>query len=86
MSSRYSGTAGGGERPAQTTLYDLICRNRLRFVDLEGVLIKGMAKAKFDDLRNYLEKVEDMANAEDCSLHCEYAFETLIDMVRQQLV
>lgn len=74
------------ERPAQRTLYDLICRNRMRFVDLEASLIKGMAKAKFDDLRQYLEKVEDMANAEDSTLHCEHAFATLVDLVRQQLV
>lgn len=73
------------ERASETTLYDLICRNRMRFVDLEAILVKGMAKGKFEDLTKYLEKVEDMANAEDASRHEEFEFENLVDLVREQL-
>lgn len=74
------------QRPSTSTVYDLICRNRMRFVDVEGTLLKGMAKANFAALNEYLEKVENMANAEDASLHCEYVFETLIDQVREEIV
>lgn len=74
------------EKPSGPLVYDIICRNRMRFVDVEGTLLKGMAKAKFEALNDYLEKVENMANAEDASLHCEHAFETLVGLVRQELV
>lgn len=73
------------ERASAPTLFDLICRNRMRFVDLEAILAKGMAKGKFEDLTKYLEKLEDMANAEDASRHQEFEFDTLVDSVREQL-
>ena len=62
------------EQNADTVLYDLICRNRLRFVDLEEILSKNMSKGKFEELTRYLIKAEDMANSENKDLHMEHAF------------
>lgn len=73
------------EQNADTVLYDMICRNRLRFVDLEGTLQQGMAKGKFDELTQYLCKAEDMANTEDSSLHLEYAFHDLMSQIREKI-
>lgn len=70
------------EQNADTVLYDLICRNRLRFVDLEEILSKNMAKGKFDELTGYLMKAEDMANSENADLHLEYAFQDLMYQIR----
>lgn len=44
------------QKTSGPAIFDLICRNRLRFVDVEGTLVKGMAQAKFDQLNRYLEK------------------------------
>lgn len=74
------------EQNADTVLYDLICRNRLRFVDLEEILSKNMAKGKFEELTQYLCKAEDMANSENADLHLEYAFQDLMSMIRDKIV
>lgn len=73
------------ERNADSVLYDLICRNRLRFVDLEEILSKNMSKGKFDELTQYLCKAEDMANSENADLHLEYAFQDLMSMIREKI-
>lgn len=73
------------EQNADTVLYDLICRNRLRFVDLEEVLTKNMSKSKFEELTQYLCKAEDMANSENADLHVEYAFKDLMTLIRDKV-
>lgn len=73
------------EQNADTVLYDLICRNRLRFVDLEETLTKNMAKNKFQELSQYLCKAEDMANSENADLHIEYAFQDLMFLIREKV-
>lgn len=73
------------EQNADTVLYDLICRNRLRFVDLEAILSKNVAKGKFQELTQYLCKAEDMANSEDANLHLEHAFQDLISAIRDKI-
>lgn len=73
------------EQNADTVIYDLICRNRLRFVDLEEILSKNMAKNKFQELSQYLCKAEDMANSEKADLHLEYAFNDLMSIIREKV-
>lgn len=73
------------EQNANTVLYDLICRNRLRFVDVEETLRKGMTKGKFDELAHYLCKAEDMANSENADLHLEFAFQDLMYQIREKI-
>lgn len=73
------------EQDANTVLYDLICRNRLRFVDLEEILTKNMSKGKFEELSHYLCKAEDMANSENADIHVEYAFRDLMSMIREKV-
>lgn len=73
------------EQNADTVLYDLICRNRLRFVDLEEILSKNMAKGKFEELTQYLCKAEDMANSENADLHLEHAFQDLMSQIREKI-
>lgn len=73
------------EQNADKVLYDMICRNRLRFVDLEEILSKNMAKNKFLELTQYLIKAEDMANSEDANVHTEYAFQDLMSLIREKM-
>ena len=75
------------EEKTDPTIYDIICRNSVRFVDVQQQLTSGMAKRKFEALTNYLEKAEDMANSEDASLYStEFAFTDLIGKVKDILV
>ena len=64
------------------TIYDLICRSRLRFIDVEPQLTSGMAKKKLEALNSYLEKAEDMSNSEDSTMYPEFAFTDLISQVK----
>ena len=75
------------EEKTDPTVYDIICRNTLRFIDVQQQLSSGMAKTKFEALTEYLEKAEDMANSEDASLYStEYAFTDLISKVKDVLL
>ena len=66
-------------------IYDIICRSRVRFIDVEPQL-SGMAKAKLEALTDYLEKVEDMSNSADMTMYPEYAFVDLITKVKDLML
>ncbi len=74
------------EEKTDPTVYDIICRSRVRFIDVEPQLSAGMAKARFEALTGYLEKAEDMANSEDKSLYSECVFSDLISKVKDMMV
>ena len=69
-----------------SVIYDLICRNRIRFIDVEPQLSTGMPQAKFEALIEYLEKAEDMSNSGDAALYSELAFNDLIIAIKKVLV
>ena len=75
------------EEKTEPTIYDLICRSRVRFIDVEPQLTSGMTKTKLESLNDYLDKVEDMSNSEDATMYSnEYAFMDLISKVKDVLV
>ncbi len=45
------------ETNADAAIYDLICRNRLRFIDLEEILSTSMASTKFEALSDLKQKI-----------------------------
>lgn len=73
------------EKNTDSILYDLICRNRLRFVDVEATLRAGMSKEKYQEFAHYLSKAEDMANSENADLHVEFAFQDLMTKIRERI-
>lgn len=48
------------EIASDVAIYDLICRNCMRFIDLEATLRDGMTKSKFAELTEYLGKAEEI--------------------------
>ena len=74
------------EEKTDPTIYDLICRSRVRFIDVEPQLTTGMAKTKLEALNLYLDKVEDMSNSADSTMYPEFAFSDLIHKVKDVLV
>lgn len=64
-------------------IYDLICRNRIRFIDVEPQLSTGMHQAKFEALMEYLEKAEDMSNLADAALYTKLALDDLILSIKK---
>ena len=75
------------EEKTDRTIYDIICRSRVRFIDVEPQLSTGMTKRKLEALNDYLEKVEDMSNSEDATMYSdEFAFMDLISKVKDVLL
>lgn len=74
------------KQQAHPLLFDLICKKSLHFVDIEGQLSSKMRNKNFEALKEYLGKAEDMANAEDASLHPQHDFPGLLEILRETLI
>lgn len=51
--------------PKRAVILDLIGRNRLRFYDIEAVLMKNMKKKNIQNLDEYLDNMESIANEDE---------------------
>lgn len=67
--------------------YSLIDSQCARFSDLEDILETGMSKAKYNALRQYLLKAEEMAQSQDKCMHSdEYNFSALLTKAKELAV
>ena len=75
----------GSWKEVQTdnTMFDVLSRQCLRFLDIDEKLKKGMSKAKYEALAKYLEDAEEMSNSENVKLHREHAFDELLQKAKE---
>ena len=67
------------------TILNLICRNRLRFYDIEATLCKHMKKKAFSELDEYLDGLESRANGCSKTDVAEEDLHLLINQIKQEL-
>ena len=67
------------------TMFDVISRQCLRFLDIEEKLKKGMTKAKYDALARYLDDAEGMTISKDVKQHPEHSFDELMDRAKERV-